>query len=188
MRKFLIAVVCLLLACGLAACSPCKTGHTFTAENKCSECGAEWEYTEGLYYAENGNGTYSVSGIGPEREESRVVIPYGHDGKAVTAIGEEAFTGRVDMTTVVLPQSVFSIGTNAFSNCVHLAEIEIPTSVKTIGAYAFYRCSALTVRYAGTVEQWNAVEKRENWNASADGLFILCQDGGMGADGTVTES
>ena len=188
MKKFLIAAACILFACGLTACSKCGTGHTFTVENKCSVCGEEWEYTEDLSYAESGNGTCSVSGIGPEQEESRVVIPYGHDGMAVTAVGEEAFYGRVDMTTVILPQSVLKIGTNSFSNCVHLTEIEIPVSVKEIGAYAFYRCAALTVQYAGTVAQWNAIEKEENWNASAEGLFILCRDGGMGEDGTVTES
>ncbi len=188
MKKFLIAVACLFLSCGLAACAPCGKGHTFTSENKCSVCGAEWEYTEGLSYAENGNGTYSVSGISPEREESHVVIPYGHDGKAVTAIGAEAFTGRVDMTTAVLPQSILSIGTNAFSNCVHLEKIEIPVSVKTIGAYAFYRCSMLTVWYAGMVEQWNAVEKGENWNGSAEECKIVCKDGSIAQDGTVTKN
>ena len=188
MKKILTAAVCLFFACWLAACSQCGTGHVFTAENKCSVCGAEWEYTEGLSYAENGDGTYSVSGIDPEREESHVVIPYGHDGKAVTAIGAEAFTGRVDMTTAVLPQSVLKIGVNAFANCVHLSEIEIPISVEEIGAYAFYRCSSLTVRYGGTVEQWNAIEKGENWNASADECKIVCKDGSIAQDGTVTKS
>ncbi len=188
MKKWLIAAVCLFLACGLAACARCGGEHAFTAENKCGVCGTEWDYTEGLSYAENADDTYTVSGISFERQESRVVLPYGHDGKAVTAVGEEAFTGRVEMTAAVLPQSVVRIGTNAFSNCVNLAEIEIPTSVARIGAYAFYRCGALTVRYAGTVEQWNAIKKGENWNASADGLRVECTDGSIAQDGTVTKN
>lgn len=68
-------------------------GHEFSAENRCvryEECGTKWEYTDGLVFELNENtDAYTVSGIGAASGD--VVIPYGYNGKFVTAIAQGAF-------------------------------------------------------------------------------------------------
>ncbi len=120
-------------------------GHEFTAENKCvryDKCETEWTFTEGLTYSLNADKkSYTVTGIGTASGD--IVIPYGHQGKFVTAIGEKAFEDCKALTSIQIPDSVTSIGEYAFEDCRALRSIEIPGSVTSIGEYAFEDCRAL---------------------------------------------
>lgn len=71
-----------------------------------------------------------------------------------------------------------SVGDYAFFNCIKITSIDIPASVNSIGDYVFYRCTALkTINFGGTMEQWNAVAKGENWNVYMSEYKIVCTDG-----------
>lgn len=145
-RKFLIAFTAiatvLCLSFGLVACngnsdttdggSQTPDGgsqtpehvHTFTAENVCSGCGDAWEFTDGLEYElDTKTDTYTVKGIGSASGD--IVFPYGHEGKAVTAIKERAFRGCEELTGVTIPACVTSIGDRAFYGCTELASIQV---------------------------------------------------------------
>lgn len=137
MKKIMIALLslaaCLTLALGLSACGgnedPPKKDpsaadahtHVYTADNLCEVCGAAWEYTEGLSFAENDDGTLSV--CGGEGVRGVVTIPYGHVGKAVTGIAASAFEDELSITGVVLGKNVTSIGDKAFDGCWKLLEV-----------------------------------------------------------------
>jgi len=88
---------------------------------------------------------------------------------SVTTIGDSAFYDCNSLTEITIPGSVTSIGANAFSLCYSLKEITIPGSVTSIGTSAFSDCSSLTdVYFAGTEEQWNAIESGVgNWNLTS---------------------
>lgn len=129
------------------------------------------------------------------KDMQSVIIP-----ESVTAIDQNAFTYS-GLTSINIPGSVVEIGTEAFSYCgscssLNIAEgvqiigvrafqycnkltsLTIPASVTQIGAYAFRYCSFLKdCYYAGTIEQWNAVQKGINWREGTDITTVICSDG-----------
>lgn len=128
----------------------------------------------------------------------------------VTHIGSNAFSGCTNLTSVSLPAGMQQIGDNAFFGCTALKQIVWPASVTVIGASAFAGCTELvsisagraltalkasclsgcasltTIFYGGTIAEWGAVEKGENWNKGADRCIIRCTDGDTGS--TVKDS
>ena len=64
-----------------------------------------------------------------------------------------------------------------FDGCLALQTIEIPVSVKKLGVAVLAGAGIKTVRYEGTVAQWNAMEKNENWFAVTDLTEVICSDG-----------
>ena len=98
---------------------------------------------EGLEYSDNGDGTYTVTGIGT-CTDTDIVIPEYHNGGKVTAIGDFAFEGCSSLESIEIPDSVTSIGYDAFFGCSGLVSVVIPNSVTSIGSWAFYYCSSLT--------------------------------------------
>ena len=75
-------------------------------------------------------------------------------------------------TTIVIPDGVTNIGNYIFDYCKELVSVSIPTSVTSIENYAFNGCSGLTVIYAGTKAEWEAL------NVSlSGGTSVSCRDG-----------
>ena len=100
------------------------------------------DYSYGLAYVSNGNGTCYVSGIGT-CTDTEIVIPSEYNGMSVVSIGGYAFENNEKITSVVIPNSVRSIGDFAFRGCTALAEITIPNGVTKIGLHAFRLCTSL---------------------------------------------
>ena len=95
----------------------------------------------------------------------------------VTKIPAHAFSS-VDIQTVVIPDSVVSIGEYAFSDCSSLTSVTLPESVTTFASGIFHSCTALTnITFEGTVEEWNAINKGENWDSYSDNYAVYCTDG-----------
>ena len=102
-----------------------------------------------------------------------VIIP-----NSVTSIETSALTGCSGLTSVTIPNSVTSIETSAFNGCSGLTSVIIPNSVTSIGNYAFKDCSGLTsISYTGTITQYNAISKGQNWHNNVPTTVVHCTDG-----------
>ena len=99
-------------------------------------------FSDELEFTMKDDGTYEVSGIGPQLG-TELVIPAEHHGVAVTSIGENSLKGT-GLTSVTIPDSVTSIGKFAFVGCSNLTSIHIPEGIKTIEQGVFGGCSGLT--------------------------------------------
>ena len=78
---------------------------------------------------------------------------------SLTSIGGQAFGNCASLESIAIPSGVTSLATSTFASCTALKTITLPTTLTKIGAAAFSRCFGLqTVGYAGTQEDWNAVE------------------------------
>ncbi|MBR0414077.1 MAG: leucine-rich repeat protein [Clostridia bacterium] len=96
-------------------------------------------------------GKYAFSGC--EKIES-IDLP-----NSLTSIGGQAFGNCVILESIVIPSGVTSLATSTFASCTALTTVTLPTTLTKIGAAAFFRCYNLqTVNYAGTQDDWNAVE------------------------------
>ncbi len=78
------------------------------------------------------------------------------------------------VSEAVILADVTEIGDKAFEGCTSLVSVCIPASVTEIGKRAFEGCTALTeIHYAGTKEQWAAVEKGNDWNKGVPARNVL---------------
>ncbi len=125
---------------------------------------------------------------------------------SVTSIGNNAFHDCNSLTSVTLPNSVTSIGNNAFFSCSSLESVTVGNSVTSIGAGAFYGCDSLTsitipdsvtsvgvgafsgcrslasITFNGTVAQWEAIDKGDEWNSFISATCVHCSDGDANID------
>lgn len=105
-------------------------------------------------------------------DEESITIP-----RNVTKIGEYAFSAT-PFSSVVISDTVKVIGSNAFMRCKKLVSVTIPAGIKKIEERAFYDCTSLVeISFKGTVEQWNAVKKHEDWYRGIPAECVDCKDG-----------
>lgn len=108
-------------------------------------------------------------------------------GNGVKSIGYAAFANCNGLTSVIIPASVTTIGDSAFRYCRGLKSVDIENSKTCIGEYVFNDCNSLTsLKFNGTVEQWNLVQKGKSWDPIISSFTIYCTDGKIANNGTVT--
>lgn len=97
---------------------------------------------------------------------------------------ESAFIGQPNLASIILPKTLEvlkyddSDRAGAFLNCENLERVTIPESVTEIQKYFCRNCEKLTeIIFTGTIEQWNAITKAENWNGSVPATEVVCSDG-----------
>ena len=168
MKRLLLIILCILIACSLASCGkkkqgpqgePGKDGITPTIE--ISDDGywvINGEKTEVKATTESDVSTSDENPYGLEFEmidysyvvsmcettSENIVIPETYKGRAVVAINASAFRGLVNIKSVTIPDTVTSIGSSAFKGCTSLTGVTIPDSVASIGYEVFYNCANLT--------------------------------------------
>ena len=98
-------------------------------------------YSVGLEYAEENDGSLSIIGFGDCVDEE-IIIPSYYFEKPVKNIANYAFKG-CSCKKVIIPDTVVSIEMHAFSSCLNLIEIYLPNSLISIGEEAFKCCTSL---------------------------------------------
>lgn len=98
-------------------------------------------------------------------------------------VGAWAFAGCKELNEVKV--NCTKICDEAFLSCPKLHWLNIGKSVSEIGSEiltgcAFYMPSGVRIMYDGTMEEWNAVVKAENWVGNAvdiENNVVICSDG-----------
>ena len=97
---------------------------------------------------------------------------------SLTYIDISVFARCSSLTKVILPDALTLIGFSSFSYCSSLQYIEIGNNVTVIEHNAFDGCTSLTeIRFRGTVEEWNAIEKENYWNLDMPSCKVICTNG-----------
>ena len=108
---------------------------------------------------------------------TEIIIP-----ASVTEIGDYVFRDCAKLKTARIDSSL--IGSFMFTSCSALSSLTISAKCKSIGANVITYCSSLeTITYEGTIAQWNAIQKPNNWMSSGQHYYndylkkIQCTDG-----------
>lgn len=101
---------------------------------------------------------------------------------SVTEIGDYAFRECSNLKTARIESAV--MGSFLFANCTALSSLTISAKCKTFGANMLTYCEKLTaITYEGTIAQWTAISKPNNWMSSGANAYndylqrIQCTDG-----------
>lgn len=113
----------------------CDKGHSYDANNTCTNCGAVKPFDSGkcgdnLIWEYDGNGTITITGTGSM---------YSYFDKQDRPW--DAYTG--DITTVIVEEGVTSIGNCAFIACRKLTDVSLPETLTLIEAHGFSYCDSL---------------------------------------------
>lgn len=99
---------------------------------------------------------------------------------SIEAVGMGAFMEANSLKKVVIQDGVKTIEALAFWGCRNLTEVYIPSSVTSFELQAFAYCYRLTdIYFDGTIEQWNEIEKNQNWNQNCPTITVHCSDGNI---------
>lgn len=72
-----------------------------------------------------------------------------------------------------IPEGVQTIGDRAFSRSATVTELYIPSSVTQIGNYIAADTALSAIRYAGTENDWSAVQKGSLWDLDNESVQII---------------
>jgi hypothetical protein len=76
--------------------------------------------------------------------------------------------------------NIVALSAFSFAGCDKITSVVIPETVVIFDAFAFGECTELTdIYYNGTVEQWKAIYKVENWDASTPEYTVHCSNGNI---------
>jgi hypothetical protein len=109
--------------------------------------------------------------------DSTLVGDYLVISNEVTSIDGMAFEGT-QVKKIGLPSSVTTIDNYAFSNANFLSgTFIIPASVTYIGNVVFSETSIYQIKYKGTMEEWNQINKSSSFGAELSFNTVICFDG-----------
>ena len=112
-----------------------------------------------------------------------------YESSRLELIDESAFSNCESLISITVPASVKTISSFAFSGCSKLVLVTFLENswLENIGMYIFYDCPELSrIQYHGTVAKWQAINKDPHWIESFYDYTVVCTDGEIAKDGTVT--
>ena len=93
------------------------------------------------------------------------------DCNSLKSIGDAAFSYCSTLTSIELPEGLTTVGDGSFC-AAGLTNITIPKSLKEVGQTAFWSNPAIdTVTYTGTLDQWEALTKSNDFADYNDQLL-----------------
>ena len=146
MKKWMIALCCILLVMSLTACKKAKSVPDATEAPQLTENPkTDFEYE----VSKDGTGIHITKYIGTSQN---VVVPAKIDDLSVISLKETLeeggrlykgpFAGS-NVQTVVLQEGLQKIGSSAFADCSQLTQVTFPKSLRNLSGYAFENCVKL---------------------------------------------
>lgn len=150
--------------------------HEFDGQT-CIVCTAV-KASQGLQYrGDSESGTYIVIGLGTTLESDIVVARY-YNGYDIVAVGERAFANAKGINSIWLQPYIKTVGDRAFENSTSITEVTLCYGTEYLGSYLFSGCTSLEkIVFRGTMEQFNEIEKAEDWDGGNAGFLVECFDG-----------
>ncbi len=111
------------------------------------------------YTIEEETGYVIITGYNPFYGDD-LTIPATLAGKKVIAVGDDALKDGT-LTSLTLEEGVERLGYQSIRDNPSLSKLNLPRSLKEVGNYATYNLPVLTVNYAGTEEEWAAVDIKQ---------------------------
>lgn len=93
---------------------------------------------------------------------------------SIKDITSHVFSDLINLHTVYMNEGIEEIGFATFYNCENLDKVYIPKSLNKINSISFGNCFSLKeIYYAGSEEEWNMIEKAEDWNQGVNNINII---------------
>lgn len=111
----------------------------------------------------------------------KIIIP-----TSVQNIASYAFAGCQSLKNIEIPygENILDV---TFSGCSSLISVTIPQSVTNIWTNTFSGCTSIEcINYKGTMEQWNAIYKSNDFDVNSGDYTVYCMDGHITKDGVIT--
>ena len=100
-----------------------------------------------------------------------------HDN--ITKIDKKAFSDS-NISQLILPANLTEMGQAMAQVCPNLTYVEFNNPTGAIGQSIFYNCTQLTtIKFNGTVAEWNALTKGKQWNYNVPATHVICLDGNV---------
>ena len=196
MKRCAVMLLALLLV-ALCGCETAPTETSASARSAVSDrvlsdvpppvmtaedlAGSQGLLTDRAYDDINGWDGYVVTGLG-ECEDAVVTVPAAAElfpGEYLPYLWDNlnGFRGMERVTAVVLPEGALEVR-SGFGYSPALQRVTLPASLRAVGSGIFTDCPALQeVIYGGTLADWQAVEKPDDWAAGAPAFTLRCTDG-----------
>jgi hypothetical protein len=101
-----------------------------------------------------------------------------HLGSGLTFIGQKAFYKCKSLKIIALPESVTTIENYAFASCSNLEVVYLGSNITKLNMRIFEYCVNLKeIHFNGTVNDWLALEKDDEWDLGTSNYTIYCIDG-----------
>lgn len=150
------------------------------------------------------HGQYTDNYLQAVKESAEFIIMYGADESAITRHGvitkrvllpKEVGTPRKDMLVQLSPENIVKYGASRYTSLTfyqgittiekirymrynYLRSISIPNSVTYIAEGAFRNLDKLEgFTFHGSKEEWNAIDKKEDWCLHTNPILVHCTDG-----------
>ena len=150
------------------------------------------------------HGQYTDNYLQAVDEDAKFIIMYGADESAITRRGviakrvllpKEVGTPRKDMLVQLSAKNIVKHGTSRYTSLTfyqgittiekipsmrynYLRSISIPNSVICIEKRAFRNLDRLEgITFHGSKEEWNAIDKKEDWCLHTNPILVHCTDG-----------
>ena len=92
--------------------------------------------------------------------------------------GDAPFWYCHKLKTATFNSGIQKIYRGMFHCCSSLTDLYLPADVEMIETYAFNGCTSLRrIHFAGTVSEWEAIEKEDQWNSELKNCTVICTNG-----------
>jgi hypothetical protein len=163
---------------GVSAFYGCESLTNITIPNSVTNIGtAAFDGCTGLTSVVIGNSVTSIGNYAFRNCTSLASVIFGENTE-LTVIGDQSFMNCKNLANIKIPNTVTSIIQFAFADCTSLASVILPASVTSIGSLVFRGCTSLIdVIFEGTIEEWNAISKTDDWHTNVPATYVQCSDG-----------